>query len=110
MLRSSRAAVFNDFDLNRYEVSECLSLPSKMDNVTESILLADMESHPDKYVYVDFLGSTYLMEIPDSEKDSPILVSVEGAHFMNLLPKKFWYFAEEYFWDKFNWAVSSNED
>lgn len=106
MVRSSKATVFNDFDLNQYEVSEALQIPKPLSSEEEKVLLMDMESNPDKYLYVDFLGSTYMMEIPDDPRETPTLILLEGAHFTNLLPKRYWFHAEEFFWDKFQWAGS----
>lgn len=100
--------VKNMKDVVNYEVSKELMIPSNMDNYDG--LLTFMEESPTDFVSVAFLGSTYTVyqKLQHSTRTGvPQLVQIEGHHFKNLIPKRFWAFAEEYFWDKFAWAVAS---
>lgn len=104
-----KTSEFNDFDLSQYQMCESLLPPSMLSTQDELGLLTDMEANPDKYVYVDLLGSTYLLELQLHPSDDPVLIQLEGAHFMNLIPKRYWYFAEQYMWDKLQWAIQPNK-
>ena len=99
--------VKNMKDVVNYEVSKELMLPSNMDN--HDGLLTFMEESPIDFVSVSFLGSTYTVyqkRQHSTRVGVPQLVNIEGHHFKNQIAKRFWAFAEEYFWDKYAWSVA----
>lgn len=99
--------VKNMRDVVNFKVSSELTVPSKMDNYDG--LLTFMEESPMDFVSVSFLGSTYTVyqKIEHGTRIGvPQLVVLEGHHFINQIPKRFWAFAEEYFWDKYAWSVA----
>lgn len=93
-------------DVVNYKVSHEAQVPSKGDLNTEGILKM-MDEDPDSFIYVDMLGSTYTIYHRKDEEGRvgiPQVVMVEGHHFMHILKRCYWAFAEEYLWDLYDAA------
>lgn len=106
LVRRSNVEVVDSF--SDYKVSECLR-PFKQ-NLSDEEIAEMMNDAPNEFFYVDFLGSIYLMQMPKDSSDHPELIAVEGAHFVNLLQKKYWFAAENYFWDKLAWVATNEKE
>lgn len=94
-------------DVINYSVSSELTIPKNMDN--ELGLLSMMEEVPSDFVSINFLGSVYTVYQKvqyGTRVGLPQLVAINGHHFVNRIAKRYWAFAEEYFWDKYEWTVA----
>lgn len=89
-------------DLATYECSHEIVIPTKGDFNIEGIM-SIMDSDPDSFIWLDFLGSTYLVyhrkDSSNGRALTPQVVDVEGKHFKDVVKRKYWAFAEEMFWD-----------
>lgn len=94
-------------DLATYECSSEVCIPSKEDFNIEGVM-AIMDSDPDSFLYVDFLGSTYLVyhrkDANSGRALTPQVVHVEGKHFKDIVKRKYWAFSEDYFWDIYEYV------
>ncbi len=93
-------------DVVNYQVSFEAQVPSKGDLNVEGIM-SMMDEDPDSFIYVDMLGTTYTIYHRKSEEGRagvPQVVLIEGHHFMNVLKRVYWAFAEEYLWDLYDAA------
>lgn len=93
-------------DVVNYKVSHEAQVPNQADLNIEGILRM-MDEDPDSFIYVELLGSMYTIyhrKTDEGRTGVPQVVMVEGHHFIHLLKRVYWAFAEEYLWDLYDAA------
>lgn len=86
-----------------YTISHEAKVPDEADLNLDTVL-SYMDTSPESFIYVDFLGSTYTFFAKKLEdgRQAPQVVAVSGPHFSNIVRKYLWAFAEETLWDLYD--------